>query len=328
MDYSMTKRIFVTRQISPKAVTMLKKRCNVIMWESEDQPVPRNELLKRIVGCDGLYCLLTDNIDVEVIDAAGPNLKIISTMSAGFDHIDIVTCKQRNITVGFTPDVLTATAELTVALLLMVSRRTVEGVNIVKSGGWGSWKPIWMCGSSLSDSTVGIVGLGRIGLAVARRLKPFGVKRFLYNNQNPKSEADIICAEFVSFDKLLRESDFVVICCPLTPDTKEMFSRHAFEKMKSSAILINTSRGGIIQHDDLYQALKTGQIKAAGLDVTTPEPLPSDHQLLSLTNCVVLPHIGSATEDSRDLMAVLAAENLLAGLEDLPMPHEVNIGVE
>ncbi|XP_033109259.1 glyoxylate reductase/hydroxypyruvate reductase-like [Anneissia japonica] len=321
----MTRYIYVTRKISPKALDILKKRYSVTMWESED-PVPRDELLKRIVGCDGLYCLITEKIDANVIDAAGTNLTTISTMSVGVDHIDLPTCKQRNIKVGFTPDVLTdATAELTVALLLATSRRIVEGVNEVKSGGWGSWKPFWMCGPGLLGSTVGIVGLGRIGQAVANRLKPFGVTRFLYNNRNPKPEADIISAEFVSFEQLLEQSDFVIICCALNPDTKEMFNRHAFKKMKSSAILVNTSRGGVVQQEDLYHALKTGQIRAAGLDVTTPEPLPTDHKLLTLKNCVVLPHIGSATEDTREAMSVLAAENLVAGLEGSPMPYQFNL---
>ncbi|XP_071953468.1 glyoxylate reductase/hydroxypyruvate reductase-like isoform X2 [Antedon mediterranea] len=295
------------------------------MWDS-DEPVPRDELLKKIVGCDGIYCVLSDKIDAKVIEAAGSTLKTISTMSVGYDHIDLSMCKQRNITVGYTPDVLTdATAELTVALLLAASRRIVEGVNEVKSGGWGTWKPYWMCGLGLSGSTVGIVGLGRIGLAVANRLKPFGVKRFLYNNRTPSQHAPLIAAELVSFEQLLEESDFVVVSCALNSDTKEMFNSKAFEKMKSSAILINTSRGGVVQQDDLYKALKTGEIKAAGLDVTTPEPLPTDHQLLSLRNCVILPHIGSATDDTRETMTILAAENLVAGIEGAPMPHQVKI---
>ncbi|XP_026722697.1 glyoxylate reductase/hydroxypyruvate reductase, partial [Athene cunicularia] len=231
----------------------------------------------------------------------------------------------RGIRVGYTPDVLTdATAELSVALLLAACRRLPEAAEQVKTGGWTTWKPLWMCGFGLSDSTVGIIGLGRIGQAVARRLKPFGVRRFLYTGSRPKPEAAAeFGAEFAPLSRLAQESDFVVVTCALTPATQGMCNKDFFSKMKKTSVFINTSRGAVVNQEDLYDALAHGQIAAAGLDVTTPEPLPADHPLLSLKNCVILPHIGSATYATRTTMAVLAANNLLAGLRGEPMPHEL-----
>uniref|UniRef100_A0A8C4QIH4 Glyoxylate reductase/hydroxypyruvate reductase n=1 Tax=Eptatretus burgeri TaxID=7764 RepID=A0A8C4QIH4_EPTBU len=318
--------VLITRRVPPKAVRILSTSplCEVQQWDSDD-PMPHAELLSRVPGLHALFCLLSDRIDEEVLDAAGPNLKVIGTLSVGYDHIAVEECKKRNIRLGYTPDVLTdATAELTVALLLATTRRLFEAAMEVKSGGWSTWKPLWMCGQGLPNSTVGIVGLGRIGCAVAERLKPFGVERFLYCGRQPKPEkADRLGAHFVPLPTLLAESDFVVLCCSLTPETREMFAEDAFRKMKNSAIFINTSRGAMVDQDALYSALQEGQIAAAGLDVTTPEPLPTDHPLLSLKNCVVLPHIGSATVATRTSMSILTAENILAGLQDQPMPAEV-----
>ncbi|XP_072137956.1 glyoxylate reductase/hydroxypyruvate reductase-like isoform X3 [Mobula birostris] len=304
--------------------SIYRKSCDIKQWDS-DEPVPRSELFKQVAGVHGLYCLLTDKIDKELLDAAGPNLKVISTMSVGFDHLSLEEVKKRGIRVGYTPDVLTnATAELTIALLLATSRRLMEAVAEVKNGGWGTWKPLWLCGFELSNSTVGIVGLGRIGLAVAQRLKPFGVKKFLYTDFEPKPVvAAEIQAEYVSLDKLAEESDFVTVHCALTPETKGICNKKLFSKMKKTAIFINTSRGAAVNQDDLYEALATGQIAAAGLDVTVPEPLPTDHRLLSLKNCVILPHIASGTITTRTAMAVLTADNLLAALKDEPMLKEL-----
>ncbi|KAJ7403843.1 Glyoxylate reductase/hydroxypyruvate reductase [Willisornis vidua] len=302
------------------------RRCRVLQWDSEE-PVPRAELLSRVAGVRGLLCLLSDRIDREVLDAAGPDLKVISTMSVGFDHLALDEIKKRGIRVGYTPDVLTdATAELSVALLLSACRRLPEAAEQVRSGGWTTWKPLWMCGYGLSDSTVGIIGLGRIGQAVARRLKPFGVRKFLYTGSGPKPEtAAEFGAEFVPLTRLAEESDFVVVTCALTPATQGMCNKDFFSRMKKTSVFVNTSRGTVVNQEDLYNALAQGQIAAAGLDVTTPEPLPTDHPLLSLKNCVILPHIGSATYATRNTMAVLAANNLLAGLRGEPMPHELKL---
>ncbi|NXQ61271.1 GRHPR reductase, partial [Anthoscopus minutus] len=320
--------VFVTRRIPSEGLRVLSQAsgCRVQQWDSEE-PVPRAELLAGVAGAHGPLCLLSDRIDREVLDAAGPDLKVISTLSVGFDHLALDEIKKRGIRVGYTPDVLTdATAELSVALLLSACRRLPEAAEQVKSGGWTTWKPLWMCGYGLSDSTVGIIGLGRIGQAVARRLKPFGVRKFLYTGSGPKPEsAAEFGAEFVPLTRLAEESDFVVVTCALTPATQGMCNKDFFGRMKKTSVFVNTSRGAVVNQEDLYDALAQGRIAAAGLDVTTPEPLPTDHPLLSLKNCVILPHIGSATYATRSTMAVLAANNLLAGLRGEPMPHELKL---
>nr|XP_025955157.1 glyoxylate reductase/hydroxypyruvate reductase-like isoform X4 [Dromaius novaehollandiae] len=279
--------VFVTRRIPAAGLRALSEAggCTVRQWDS-DEPVPRAELLAGVAGKQGLLCLLSDRIDKEVLDAAGSSLKVISTMSVGFDHLALHEIKKR--------------------------------------GGWTTWKPLWMCGYGLSDSIVGIIGLGRIGQAVARRLKPFGVKKFLYAGSRPKPEiAAEFEAEFVPVTRLAEESDFIVVTCTLTPETEGVCNKDFFCRMKKNSVFINTSRGAVVNQEDLYNALVNGQIAAAGLDVTTPEPLPADHPLLSLKNCVILPHIGSATYATRNTMSVLAANNLLAGLKGEPMPSEL-----
>uniref|UniRef100_A0A9J8DDM2 Glyoxylate reductase/hydroxypyruvate reductase n=2 Tax=Cyprinus carpio TaxID=7962 RepID=A0A9J8DDM2_CYPCA len=281
-------KVYVTRRIPQEGMKLLQKAgiCNLSVWDS-DEPVPRAELLKGVAGAHGLLCLLSDKIDAEVLDAAGPNLKVISTLSVGFDHLAIDEIKKR--------------------------------------GGWSTWKPLWLCSYGLSGSTVGVIGLGRIGLAIARRLKPFGVKRLLYTGRQPKPQAQEVDGEYVPLDTLVRESDFVVVSCSLTPDTQGLCDKTFFSKMKKTSVFINTSRGAVVNQEDLFGALSSGQIAAAGLDVTTPEPLPTDHPLLSLKNCVVLPHIGSATYSTRGVMSELTANNLLAGLTGSEMPSELKL---
>ncbi|XP_061786314.1 glyoxylate reductase/hydroxypyruvate reductase [Nerophis lumbriciformis] len=318
-------KIYVTRRLSQEGLKILSSSgvCDVCMWDS-NQPVPREELLKGVQGAHGVLCLLSDKVDAEVLNAAGPNLKVISTLSVGYDHLDLNEIKKRGIRVGYTPDVLTdATAELTVALLLATARRLPEAMDEVKNGGWSSWTPFWMCGYGLSGSTVGVIGLGRIGMAIARRLMPFGVKRLLYSGRTEKAYAAELNGEFVPLDTLTSESDFIVVSCSLTAETQGLCDKTFFSKMKKTAILINSSRGAVVTQEDLYEALKSGQIAAAGLDVTTPEPLPTNHPLLTLKNCVVLPHIGSATYSTRGVMVALAARNLLGGLQGTEMPSEL-----
>ncbi|XP_068090325.1 glyoxylate reductase/hydroxypyruvate reductase-like isoform X2 [Hyperolius riggenbachi] len=265
----------------------------------------------------------------QAMKAVGKQLpKIYVTRRIPPDGIKILRESGRGIRVGFTPDVLTeAVAELTVALLLATSRRLIEAVDEARSGGWGTWKPLWMCGSGLSGSTVGILGLGRIGEAIVNRLKPFGVKSFIYNDVAPRDDlAAKIHATFVSLEELARQSDFLLVCCALTPATQGICNKKLFSNMKNSAIFINTSRGAVVNQEDLYDALATKEIAAAGLDVTVPEPLPTNHPLFKLKNCVILPHIASATMETRNAMAALAANNLLAGLKGDPMPKEVPLG--
>ncbi|CAL9706728.1 unnamed protein product [Knipowitschia caucasica] len=321
-------KVFLTRRIPPEGMQILTSAagvCETSAWDS-DEPVPRTELLRQVQGAAGILCLLSDKIDAEVLDAAGPNLKVISTLSVGFDHLALDEIKKRGIRVGYTPDVLTdATAELTVALLLATARRLPEGVEEAKNGGWSTWKPLWLCGYGLSGSTVGIIGLGRIGLAIAHRLMPFGVKRLLYTGRSSKPHATEVNGEYVPMDTLLAESDFIVLSCSLTPETQGLCDKAFFSKMKNTAVFVNTSRGAVVNQEDLYEALKSGQIAAAGLDVTTPEPLPTNHPLFTLKNCVVLPHIGSATYSTRGIMSSLAARNLLAGLQGADMPSELKL---
>lgn len=318
-------KVFVSRRIPEKAKALITSHCNAILWE-KDEPPPRDEYLQKIAGIDGLFCLLTDKIDAELLDAAGPNLKVVSTMSVGYDHVDVKECAKRDVSVGYTPGILTkATAELTIALLLATTRRLKEGIQAVENGEWGTWKPMWLCGQGLDGATVGVVGMGRIGFTVARCLNPFGVAKFLYCGQrNPEADAELN-AQFVDIEKLYAESDFVIATCALTPETAGMFNADAFRKMKKTAVFVNSSRGGVVNQDDLIAALKKGEIGAAGLDVTVPEPLPTDSPLLRLKNCVVLPHIGSATHNTREAMAVLAAQNLIAGVKGEKMPSKVDV---
>ncbi|GJQ80973.1 hypothetical protein Trydic_g4789 [Trypoxylus dichotomus] len=315
-------KVYVTRETSPEALNLLKEHCDVTCW-SEPSPVPRNELLKNVIDIDALFCLLTDKIDRELLDKA-KKLKIVASMSVGIDHIAVEELKKRNIKVGYTPEILTdATAELTVALLLATSRRLLEANHEAKTGGWSAWSPFWMCGSGLNGSTVGLVGFGRIGQEVAMRLKPFKVKRIIFQNRSARDlEAREIGAERVSFDELLHQSDFIIVTVALTPQTANMFNEDAFKKMKPTAIFINTSRGGIVDQDALIKALQNNTIAAAGLDVMTPEPLPVDNPLFKFKNCVILPHIGSASLQTRKEMAMLTARNIIAGLKNEKMPAE------
>ncbi len=284
------------------------------LWDS-DEPIPRQTLLEWVQGIEGLYCLLTERIDDELLDAAGPSLKVVSTMSVGYDHVDVAACRKRNVAVGNTPGVLTdTTADLAVALMLAAARRLPEAAAAVRNGEWSTWKPEWMAGYDLFGSTVGIIGLGRIGSAVARRVAGFDCRILYYDPYPNDALAASVGAEYADMDTLLAESDFVTIHSQLTPETHNMLDAAAFRKMKPTAILVNTSRGGTVDQDALYHALKQGEIAAAGLDVTIPEPLPPDHQLLTLPNCVILPHIASASYATRSKMAVLAADNLIAGV--------------
>ncbi len=317
-------RVFLTRLLPDPAMQRLwEAPIHLDVWP-EPGPPPYNLLLERVRACEGLLCLLTDRIDAALLDAAGPNIRVISQMAVGVDNIDLAACTAQRIPVGHTPGVLTeATADLTLALMLATARRLVEAANDVRGGRWRTWDPLGWVGPDLHGSTVGILGLGRIGAAVARRLAGFGVT-LLYHNPRPSPLADGLGATLAGFDELLSTSDFVTLHCPYSPATHHLIDASALARMKPTAILINTARGGVVDQDALLQALKSGRIAAAGLDVTTPEPLLSDHPLLSLTNVVVLPHIGSASRPTRVRMAEMAVENLLVGLQGQPLPYCAN----
>jgi len=317
--------VFATRaraSFPTEEIEKLEQECEVTYWK-DDSVIPKEDLMLNVKNKDAILCLLTDKIDSDVLKEAG-KLRVLATMSVGFDHLDVEGLKGKGVKVGYTPGVLTdATAELTVALLLATSRRLMEGNKALKNGEWRSWSPLWMCGPQLSGSTVGIVGLGNIGQAVMSRLKPFGVRKFVYSGRNKKDAGQENGAEFVSFEDLLKISDFVIITCSYSPDLHKKFNKNAFSLMKNSSILINTSRGGIIDQEDLIEALKSGQIFAAGLDVMTPEPLPSEHPLTHVDNCVLVPHLGSATIQTRTEMMTMTVKNIIAGLNDQKMPAQL-----
>ncbi|KAI8343205.1 D-isomer specific 2-hydroxyacid dehydrogenase [Chlamydoabsidia padenii] len=316
-------KVLVTRQLPENTQKRLEQlqHIELIQWK-EDGAIPHDTLLSLVKGVDAIFCLLTDKIDKQVLDAAGPQLKVVSTMSVGYDHIDIKELKARNIQVGYTPDCLTeATADLTLLLVLSAARRIKEGIRAAENGEWSVWRPTWLCGSQFSGKTLGVVGMGRIGEAVAKRLKAFGITRILYHGRSRKPQAEAeLGAEFASFDDLLTKSDYITVCCALTPETQDLFDYQAFSKMKPSVVFVNTARGGIVNQDDLVKALEDGKIRAVGLDVTVPEPLPTDHKLYQFPNCIILPHIASATLETREQMATMALQNILAVLdgEDIP----------
>ncbi|KAI8093435.1 D-isomer specific 2-hydroxyacid dehydrogenase [Halteromyces radiatus] len=318
----MLPKVVATRRLLPDSQARLERLKNIelVQWQGE-HTMPREQLLESVKGADALICMLSDKIDKQVFDAAGPQLKLVTTLSVGHDHIDLKTAREKKIKIGYTPDVLTdATADLAALLTLAAARNMKQGIDAVQNGGWQDWRAAWLCGYQFTNKTLGVVGLGRIGQAVAKRLGAFGINRLIYSGRTKKEGVD---GELVPLDQLLKEADFIVVCCSLTSDTKEMFDYDAFKKMKKNAIFVNISRGGVVKQADLAQALKEKLIAGAGLDVTTPEPLPLDDPLQSLDNCVVLPHIGSATWDTRSTMSDMMVDNVLAVLENKTIPYEL-----
>jgi len=317
-------RIFVTRTLPEPAMQQLAASHLALDVWPEPGPPPYDDLLRRVAGVDGLITLLTDRIDAGLLDAAGPQLKVISQMAVGVDNIDLTACTARGIPVGHTPGVLSdAVADLTIGLMLATARRMIEAAEDVKAGRWQAWSPMGWVGPDLHGATVGIVGLGRIGAAVARRLSGFDA-RLLYHNRHSSPYAAETGAELVGLNELLETSDFVSLHCPYSPATHHLIDAAALARMKSSAILINTARGGVVDQEALLAALQSGGIRAAGLDVFTPEPLPPDHPLLALPNVVALPHIGSASLPTRIKMAQMTVEGLLAGLAGQRLPYCAN----
>ncbi|CAG8518401.1 22735_t:CDS:2 [Dentiscutata erythropus] len=322
-------KILLTRTLPPESQKLIENAQDIelLHWK-EDRSIPRDQLLKLIPGVSGFLCLLTEKIDSELLDIAGPNLKVVSTFSVGYDHVDLNEIRKRKIPLGYTPDVLTdATAEMTALLVIAAARRMRESIHTVEDGKWSKWGPLWMLGTQLTNKTVGIVGLGRIGAATAHRLKPFlgSNGKIIYSGNSDKPVAIELGATRVKFDMLIREADVICICCSLNKQTSEMFNYDVFKVMKKNVILVNTARGAIIQQDDLVRALSEGLLGSVGLDVTTPEPLQPDHPLLKFPNVTVVPHLGSATLETRTMMGNLAVENVLSGVRGQPLPRAVEL---
>jgi glyoxylate reductase len=321
-------RVFVARRIPDAGLDLLTPYCQLDVWPDRLPPSP--EILReRVRACDGLVSLLTDRIDAALLEAA-PSLKVVSNFAVGVNNIDIAACTARGIPVGNTPGVLTeATADIAVTLLLAAARRLGESMIDAREGRWLTWEPLGWLGADLAGRTLGIVGMGRIGYATAQRLHHGWGMKVLYTARSPKPDADRdLGARHVDFDTLLAESDFVSVHADLNPTTKGLFGAAEFAKMKHSAVFVNTARGPHVDQVALAEALRTGTIFAAGIDVTDPEPLPADHELYRLPNCVIAPHIASATIDTRNAMATRCAENLLAGLRGEPLPYCVNPEVQ
>lgn len=320
--------VFITRIIPNPGLILLNEhfppegiaQSALEIWP-HDLPPTRTQLIEHARGADGLLCLLTDKIDGDLMDAIGPQLKIISNFAVGVDNIDVSAATARGIPVGNTPGVLTdATADQAFALMMSAGRRINEAERFLRAGNWVTWQPSLLLGADFAGATLGIIGFGRIGQAVAKRAQGFDM-RVLYYSPNAQPAYG---AQPVDLDTLVRESDFISVHVPLKPETRHLVNADFLAKMKPNAVLVNTARGGVLDQTALYNALKSNQIFAAALDVTDPEPLPMDNPLLELENCVIVPHLGSASKKTRDMMSLLAAQNLIAGLKGERLPNCVN----
>jgi glyoxylate reductase len=317
-------KVFVTRLIPEVGLQLIREACEADVW-SDPLPPPAVVLRQRVADCEGLVSLLTDRVDAELLERA-PRLKVVSNYAVGFNNIDVKACTERGIRVGNTPGVLTdATADMAFCLLIAAARRVVEGHQYTLSGQWKTWEPLGHLGQDLWGKTLGIVGMGRIGQAMARRAKGGWDMKVLYHdvqhNQGAEKELGV---RLVDLDTLLAEADFVSLHTDLNEQTRGMIGSAQLAKMKKTAILINTARGPLIDPKALAQALAAGTIFAAGLDVTDPEPPSLDDPLLKCPNCVIAPHIASATFGTRNNMAEICARNLIAGLAGQPLPAWVN----
>jgi glyoxylate reductase len=322
-------RIFVTRTIAEAGLQAVQKAAthlsaDVEVWQ-EDRPIPREILLESVGGVSGLVCLLTERIDTELIETAGPQLRVISQMAVGVDNIDLPAATAHGIPIGNTPGVLTeSTADMAFALMLSAARRLPEGDRFVRAGQWRTWSPKLLLGHDIRGAVLGIVGFGRIGQAVARRAVGFGMQ-IVYHSRRPVPEAAaLVNGRYASLEQLLHGSDFVSLNCALTPATQGLIGARELSLMKPGAILVNTARGGVVDSVALYEALKAGTIAGAALDVTDPEPISANDALLSLDNCLIVPHIASATVATRAKMALMAADNLAAGLTGERLPNCAN----
>jgi glyoxylate reductase len=319
------KLIAVTRVIPEAGMSLLRSAedIEIRLWERESPP-DLAELAELIHGCDGVLTLLTEAMTPEVLDSE-PQLKVISNLAVGFDNVDVEAATARGVMVCNTPGVLTeTTADFTWALLMAAARRVVEGAGYVRAGKWITWGPMLLLGQDVHHATIGIVGFGRIGKEVAKRARGFDMRILAYDTYRDEDSAKELGVEFMELQELLKESDFVTLHVALTDETRNLIGARELHLMKSTAILINAARGPVVDTDALVDALKHGAIAGAALDVTEPEPLPADHPLVSLPNAIIVPHIASATVATRNEMARMAAENLLAGIRGNRPPNLVN----
>ncbi|GIW79784.1 MAG: D-glycerate dehydrogenase [Gemmatales bacterium] len=321
-------KVFVTRNLPDAGLKLIKEHCDAEIWP-DPLPPPYEVLCEKVSDCAGLVSLLTDRVD-EALMQRSPKLKVISNFAVGFNNIDIAAATRLGIAVGNTPGVLTdATADMAFCLLIAAARRLVEGHAYTLAGKWKTWEPLGHLGQDLVGRTVGVIGMGRIGYAFAKRCHAGWDMKVLYYDlhKNEKAEQDL-GARQVDLDTLLRESDFVSLHTDLNEQTRGMIGAAEFKKMKNTAVLINSARGPLVKQKDLYEALKNGDIFAAGLDVTDPEPPEMDDPLLTLPNVIIAPHIASATVGTRNAMAEICAKNLIAGLKGEKLPAWVNPEVE
>lgn len=316
--------VYITRRIPALALEIVAAACDYALWDSEDQAAPRAELLHAIAAVDGVLTMLSERVDAEFV-AAAPRCRVVANMAVGYDNVDVSALTARGVLLTNTPGVLTeTTADLAWALLLAAGRRIVAGQKLIEAGGWRSWSPMFMVGQEIAGATLGIVGAGRIGAAVARRAAGFAMP-ILYHNRRPAPDLEAATgARYWSLDDLLRDADAIVVTVPLTAETRGMFGAREFALMKPTAVFVNVSRGPVVKEMELYAALQQGRPWAAGLDVFEQEPIGADHPLLTLPNVTAVPHIGSATVATRTRMASLAATNLVAALTGQPVPNPVN----
>ena len=317
-------KVFVTRRIPSVGLERLESLHDVEVWEGQDPP-PRDLLLEKVRGCSGVLSMLSDKIDAPLMDSAGPSLRGIANFAVGYNNIDFQAAKDRSVQVGNTPGVLTnATADIAVGLILAAGRCFGPAIGNVQRFEWRNWEPMMFLGQEFEGKTLGIVGMGRIGHAVAKRMHGGWGMRIVYTARDKKPEAESsFHATRLELDDLLRQSDVVSLHCPLTDQTRNLIGARELGLMKSNAVLVNTARGEVIDQAALADALSQRRIFAAGLDVTTPEPIDPSDPLRSQAQCLILPHIGSATQEARDQMATMAANNLIAAIEGQPMPFGV-----
>ena len=317
-------RVYVTRRLPQPALDIIRPIADFTLWDREDIPPSRQVLLREVTQVDGLLSLLTDRIDGEVMDAA-PRLRVVSNFAVGFDNIDIPAATKRRIVVTNTPEVLTETvADFAFCLMLGAARRLVEGDRYARDGKWKTWEPLLLAGQDMYRATLGLIGLGRIGSAVARRAKGFEMRVMYYDPFRREDLEQSLQIEYRPFTDVLRQADFISVHVPLSEQTRHLIGRDQFSMMKPTAVFVNTSRGPVVDQQALAEALAARRIFAAGIDVFEREPVPTDDPLLAQGNAIVAPHIASASIPTRIRMATLAAENLVAVLQGKRPPNPVN----